>query len=55
MRKIFTKTTIQKGAAAMLAGLCVFSAAACGKSGDTPAGFSRVTFAYGVEDRKAHV
>lgn len=49
MRKIFTKTTIQKGAAAMLAGLCVFSAAACGKSGDTPAGFSRVTFAYGVD------
>ena len=49
MRKIFTKTTIQKGAAAILAGLCVFSAAACGKSGDTPAGFSRVTFAYGVD------
>lgn len=49
MRKIFTKTTIQKGAAAMLAGLCAFSAAACGKSGDTPAGFSRVTFAYGVD------
>lgn len=49
MRKIKKTSSFKKCAAAMLAGICVLSGAACGKSGDTPAGFSRVTFAYGVD------